>query len=482
MIEYRPILFVIGILLAGLSVAMLIPAVVDLLLHDDDWMSFFFSAFLTAFVGANLIFATRGQGGNLTLKQAFILTTLSWISIAAFAALPFVFSKLHLSYTDAFFEAMSGITTTGASVLTGLDTMPAGILVWRSLLTGLGGIGIIVFAMAVLPMLKIGGMQLFRTESSTNSDKIMPRMTQISMGITIVYALLVISCAISFWLAGMSAFDAITHSFPTIATAGFSTHDASFAFFNSMKIDYVTVFFMAISGMPFVLFIQFLRGDRSMLWKDEQVRWYLAALLVSTAMVTTWTYFVVGLDFFQALRHSSFTVTSLITTTGFASTDYSVWGSFIDTFIFLLLSVGGCTGSTSGGIKIFRFQILYKTAKTQLLQLIQPHAIVKMRYNGKTVSENITASVMSFIILYGFSFMLVAVILSMTGLDFISSMTASAASLSNTGPGMGNILGPVGNYSSVHDVGKWTLSFAMLLGRLEIFTILVLLTVKFWKD
>lgn len=482
MIEYRPILFVIGILLTVLAGVMVIPAMVDLLSRDSDWVGFFMSAFLTAFVGISLIFATKGQGGNLNLKQAFILTAASWVAVAAFGSLPFVFSKLNLSYTDAFFETMSGITTTGASVLVGLDDMPKGVLVWRSLLTGVGGVGIIVFSMAVFPLLRIGGMQLFRADSTDYSDKIMPRMTQIWVAILGVYVALVVCCTIVYWLAGMSFFDAVNHALPTISTSGFSTHDASFAYFGNVKIDYAAVFFMILSGMPFVLFIQFMRGDRGALWRDEQVRLYLLVLLISTALMTIWVHFARGMGFFSALHHSAFTATSIITTTGFTSADYSSWGGFVDTFIFLLLSVGACTGSTSGGIKIFRFQILYKTAKTQLYQLIQPHAVVKMRYNDKAVSENVTASVMSFIVLYGFAFMAGTVVLALCGLDFISSVTASASCLSNTGPGLGQAIGPSGNYGAIHDIGKWALCFEMLLGRLEIFTILVLLTGKFWKD
>lgn len=483
MIEFRPVLFVIGILLSALALFMLIPGIVDLLGNKKDWISFFMAAFLTLFVGVSLILTNKIEGGAaLTIKQAFILTTFSWVAVVAFAALPFMFSSLKLSYTDAFFETMSGITTTGASVLLGLDNATYGILLWRSILTGIGGVGIIVFAIAVLPMLRIGGMQLFKTESSDKSDKIMPRMTQISLAITGVYAGMVILCAIGLWIAGMSKFDAIAHSFPIIATAGFSTHDSGFAFWNSEAIEYIATLFMALSGIPFVLYVQFLRGDASALWKSEQVIWYLRILTGSIFIVMVWLLFVKDYDFMQSLRYSSFTVTSIITTTGFGSTDYAKWGGFIDTFIFMLSVVGGCTGSTTGGIKIFRFQILYQTAKVQLIHLIQPHAIVKMRYNGKAVTDSVTSSVMSFIILYGFSFMIVAVILSLCGMDFITSMSASAACISNVGPGLGEIIGPMGNYSTIPDLGKWILSFAMLLGRLEIFTILVLLSVKFWRD
>ena len=276
--------------------------------------------------------------------------------------------------------------------------------------------------------------------------------------------------------------DAINHAFATIATAGFSTHDSGFAFYNSPKIEYVTTFFMIAGGIPFVLYIQFMRGDGQAFYKDEQVKWYLRILCGSIAIVFLWLHFAKGLSWSSAMRYSSFNVTSVMTTTGFGVADYSQWGSFIDTLLFMLSVVGGCVGGTTGGIKMFRFQILYQTVKVQMAQLIQPHAVVKMRYNAKAISDGVTSSVMSFIILYGFSFMVIAILLSLTGLDFLTSMSVSASCLSNGGHGLGDILGPAGNYSGVTDFGKWVLAFAMLLGRLEIFTILVLFTPKFWKD
>lgn len=483
MLTYRPVLFVIGILLTGLAVIMMIPAVVDMLENNQDWSSFFMSAFLTAFVGVSLMLTNRGEGFSLNLRQAFVLTASSWVSLVAFGALPFVFCSLKLSYTDAFFEAMSGITTTGASVISGLDKLSHGILLWRILLTGIGGIGIIVFAIAILPMLRIGGMQLFKTESSDKSDKIMPRMTQVSLAITGVYFLLAFTCSVAYWLGGMSLFDSITHAISTISTAGFSNHDKGFGFFESTTIDYTAVLFMTLSGMPFVLFIQVLRGRVGSLFKDEQVRWYLSILLASITIMALWLHYKLGFMVLDAIHHASFTVTAVMTTSGFTPMyDYSNWGSLAATILFMLSVVGGCTGGTSGAIKIFRFQILYQTAKTQLIQLMQPHAIIKMRYNNKALSSEVTGSVMSFIILYGFSFMMIAIILSFTGLDFTSSMSAAASSISNTGPGLGPVVGPMGSYSSLTDFAKWTLAFAMLLGRLEIFTVLILIFPKFWRD
>lgn len=482
MLNFRPILLVIGMLLTVLSVAMLIPTVVDLLAHSPDWLSFFISAFLTAFVGISLIFTNQGKSSHLNIRQAFILTAGSWIVLAAFSALPFMFSELNLNYTDAFFESISGLTTTGSTILTGLDYMPPGILIWRALLQWMGGVGIIVLALAVLPMLRIGGMQLFRTESSDKSDKILPRAAQISIAIGSVYFFLTVICAIALWLAGMGEFDAICHAMTSVSTGGFSTHDASIGYYDSQAIETIIVVSMIMSGIPFVLYVQTLRGHTLALWNDSQVRWFLAIIALSVIAVTCWLNFHMGFSWSDAFRRSLFNVSSIISTAGFASHDYSLWGGFAVTLMFLLSVVGGCTGSTTGGIKIFRYQMLYQTAKSQINHLIQPHAVFRPRFNGKPVSESITSSVMSFIILFAFCFLVLAALLSLSGLDYISSMSAAASALANVGPALGPILGPAGTYASIPDVSKWLLSFAMLAGRLEIFTILVLFSPYFWQE
>ena len=469
-------------LLSVLAGAMLIPAVFDLMAKDQEWVSFFISSFLTAFVGISLTITNRGDVVNINLRQAFVLTTLSWVSLATFAALPFWFSDHGIGYTDAFFEAMSGITTTGATVLYGLDKMPPGILLWRSLLQWMGGIGIIVLALAVLPMLKIGGMQLFRTESSDKSDKILPRTAQISMATGSVYLLLTVICAIAMWYAGMGEFDAINHAMTTIATSGFSTHDASIGHYDNPTLEYIISIFMVCGAIPFVLYIKTLRGSWTSIIKDSQVQWLLCILFLSIMVVALWLVYSGKYGFADAIRYSVFNITSLVTTTGYASTDYSLWGGFAFTFIFLLSVVGGCTGSTSGGIKVFRYQVLYQTAKAQIDHLIQPHAVIKPRFNGKPIPDAITASVMSFIILFAFSFLVLATLLAMCGLDYESSMSAAASTLANVGPALGDTLGPAGNYSSIPDIAKWLLAFAMLVGRLEIFTVLVLFSPYFWRE
>ncbi len=479
----RPILLVIGALLVILSVAMVIPAIADLYDKNPDWKSFAASSFFTAFVGFSLALTNRGfKSKNFSLKQAFILTTSTWVVLVMFSALPFLFADMGLSYTDAFFEAMSALTTTGATILVGLDDMPPGILLWRAILQWLGGIGIIVMAMAVLPVLKIGGMQLFRTESSDKSEKVMPKVTQISGAISGIYLFLSIVCFFCLWGAGMDAFDALCHAMTTIATAGFSTHDASIAYFDNARVEFVMIIFMIISGVPFVLYIQFLRGRPMVLWRDAQVRWFLAMLGMAVAAITIWLAVKMHTPWLEALRKSAFNVVSVTTTSGFASADYNLWGSFALVSMFILAVVGGCTGSTTGGIKIFRYQVLYEIAKAQINQLIQPHGVFRPVFNKKPISETATSSVLAFFTLFAFCFSVLAVLLSLTGLDYITSMSAAASAMANLGPGLGEIIGPTGNYSSLSDIAKWLLTVGMLVGRLEIFTVMIMFSPYFWRN
>lgn len=483
MVSFRPVLFIIGILLSILAVAMLVPAAVDYNLGGEDSVAFLASSFITFFFGLALFLSNRCNQSGITIRQAFLLTTTSWVSLTIFAMFPFLLSHLNMSITDAFFETMSAITTTGATVLTGLDTMSPGILLWRSLLQWLGGIGIVVLAMAILPMLRIGGMQLFRTESSDKSDKALPRSAQVSFAIGIVYIILTLSCAtILHFGGGMSAFDSIAHSMTTIATAGFSTYDDSIAHFDSVFIEYTIAVFMMLSAVPLVIYIHMARNGKFNLFKDTQVKWFFTIVAISIIVIIFWLHYHEEMSWSTAIRVSIFNIISVATTTGYTSADYSTWGNFAVTMIFLLCVMGGCTGSTTGGIKIFRYQVLYQTAKAQIARLIQPHAITKELYNKKTISETVTNSVMSFFILFALCFLILALFLSFCGLDYLSSMSAAAATLSNLGPALGPILGPSGNFAVIPDIAKWVLSFGMLIGRLEIFTVLVLFSPNFWKD
>lgn len=482
MVNFRPILYITGVFLSIIAALMVLPALADLYYDNNDWKAFLASAFFTLVVGFTLILTNSGKIEHFTIKQTFVLTTFSWVLLCFFAALPLRLAELEMDFTDAMFEAMSGLTTTGASVMSGLDNTPPGILLWRALLNWIGGIGIIVFAMAVLPMLKIGGMQLFRTESSDKSEKILPRATQISSMIGGIYLLLSVICGLIYWFLGMSGFDAICHAMATIATGGFSTHDASFGFFNSQAIELACIIFMILGALPFVLYIQFLHGRYTTLFTDKQVQLYMVVIVLGIAILTAYRVDTADIELQQALREVSFSFISVITTTGFATTDYGQWGSFAVTFFFLFMVMGGCTGSTTGGIKVFRYQVLYATAKSQITRLIQPHGIFPPRMHGKIISDEVTSSVLSFFILFAISFTVIALGLSYTGLDYLSSMSAAAQALANVGPGLGDIVGPVGNYSSLTDPAKWLITIGMLVGRLEIFTVLVLFSPYFWRD
>jgi len=481
LIEFRPLFFICGILLTMLGVAMLIPAVADAVTDNPDWAVFLASAFVTLFAGGALILTTREKFRALVVRQAFVLTTLAWIMLAAFAALPFAFSNLGLSYTDAFFEAMSGITTTGSTVITGLDGAPPGILLWRALLQWLGGIGIIVMAIAVLPMLQVGGMQLFRMESSDASDKAFPRAAQISAATAIIYFVLTLVCAAAMWGAGMTPFEAAAHSMTTIATGGFSTSDASIGHFDSAALDWIIIVFMIMGSLPFVLYLSVVRGDPKALWMDTQVRWFFAIVVVAIVMIVLWLVAASDLDILAAIRQSTFNVISIITGTGYATADYNAWGALPVTAFFFFMFIGGCAGSTSCGIKIFRYQVLFATARIQFRRLWQPHGVFTPLYNRRPIPESVIDAVMSFFFLFALTFGILALALTLIGLDFTTAVSGAATAIANVGPALGDIIGPTGTFATLPDAAKWVLSAGMLLGRLELLTVLVLFTPAFWR-
>ncbi|MCH2548137.1 MAG: TrkH family potassium uptake protein [Alphaproteobacteria bacterium] len=481
MINLRPILQVNGILLAILAAAMLLPAFIGYILGNPDWKVFLFSAFITAFIGSGLFITNRGFKGELNIRQAFVFTSSSWAILPVFGALPLYYSGFGLTFTDAYFEAVAGFTTTGSTVISGLDTATPELLLWRALLQWLGGIGIIVFAIAILPMLRIGGMQLFRSESS-EKEKILPRAAQIANAIAAVYGLITLVCAITYWLCGMSGFDAICHALTTVSTAGFSTYDASFGHFQNPKLEYASTIFMLVSALPFLLYYQMLRGRHQDMWRNTQVRWFLAIYAMSTAIMALWLVTKHPMSFEEAFRLSAFNVASIVTTTGYASTDYTLWGSFAVVFMFLLGVMGGCSGSTTGGIKVFRYQVLFETAKSQINQLIQPHGVFLPKYNHKPISDAVSNSVMTYFILFAMTFTVTAMLLSLMGLDYITSLSAAASAVANVGPGLGPIIGPSGNYAPLPDGAKYLLCFTMIAGRLELFTVLVLFSPSFWRD
>lgn len=483
MIDLRPVLFVVGVLLCTLGTAMLFPAAIDAAYEDLDWHVFVYSSALTTFIGGSLILSMRGTGHQaLGLRSAFILTVLSWTLVSLFAAIPLWFSNLGLDLADAVFEAVSGITTTGSTVLTNLDSVHRGILLWRSILQWIGGIGIIFTAIALLPLLQIGGMQLFHTESSDRSEKLFPRLQKVADAVVSIYAGMTIICALALWGAGMGFFDAINHAMTTLSTGGFSTHDASIAYYNSKLIEGIVLVFMLAGGITFTLHVGALHRGPSEYVKDEQVRGYIALIVVATLVITAWLMLTNGVTALRALRLAAFNVVSVVTTTGFASSDYLLWGAFPIAAFYFLTFVGGCTGSTSGAIKIFRFQVIYAVARQQLFRLLAPHRITIARVLDKEIDAATAVSVLGFFFFYVGTFAVLSLALSLFGLDVVTSLSAAATAVGNVGPGLGEIIGPSGNFAGVHDGAKWLLSVGMLLGRLEFVTAFVLLAPAFWRE
>ena len=460
-----------------------IPALVDLAAGNPDWIVFVTSGLLTVFVGMVLRGASRGRPGKLSLRGAFVMTVLIWIALAVFGALPIYWAGLDdIHIADAVFESISGLTTTGATVIVGLDDLPPGILLWRSLLQWLGGLGIVVMAIAVLPMLQVGGMQLFKAEAFDTPEKILPRAAQISSQMTLIYIALTMLCAAAYKVTGMTGFDAVNHAMTTVATGGFSTHDASIGYFDSTPVELVCVAFMISGSLPFLLYLKVLRtGDGPALYRDEQVRGFFGILLFFA--FTVWVYEVVALDEAGVIpaREALFNVTSIMTGTGYATADYNGWGAFSAWLFFALTFCGGCAGSTSCGIKVFRFQVIVANIGRHLALTLSPNQVVVRRFNGRRIQDDVYAAVMNFFFLYLVVFATVAVVLSALGLDAMTALSASATAISNVGPGLGEIIGPAGNFASLPDSAKWVLGLTMLIGRLELLTVLVLFVPQFWR-
>ena len=482
MIDFRPIAAILGVLLAVLGTTMMIPAMVDLVAGRGDVLAYAAASVITVFVGLSLWLAGRSsEVQRLSLRQAFVLTTLSWVLLSAFAAIPFMWAESDLSFADAYFEAMSGLTTTGATVIGGLDHRPPGLLIWRAFLHWYGGIGIIVMAIALLPMMQIGGMQLFRAESSDKSEKLLPRAAQMAKGILASYIFLTFACALTYAFCGMSVFDAVAHAMATISTGGFSTHDASIGYFNSPAIDYAAIFFMLSGSLPFVLYVRVLAGDFSRLFANAEVRLFLS-LVALFAIVSTLQQVSGGINQGEtALRFALFNVVSLMSTTGFVTADYTHWGPPTEALYFVVMFLGACTGSTAGGMKTFRIAILGSALKQHLKRVIYPNGVFPVLYGGKPIGDDVVASVLSFAFLYLTSFMLIGIVINILGFDLITAFSATITALANVGPGLGPVVGPAQNFAALPDHVIWLLSFAMLLGRLELFTVLVLFLPSFWR-
>jgi trk system potassium uptake protein TrkH len=479
--DIAPIVRVVGLMLCGLAGVMLIPAGVDFALANPDWIAFAIAAAVTLVVGGSLVLATRHGGAfELSLRQAFVMTVACWLAVTAFAALPFL--GLGLDYTDAFFEAISGITTTGSTVLIGLDASPPGILLWRSLLQWVGGLGIIVMAIVILPFLRVGGMQLFQTESSERSEKVVPSAFDLSAWIAAIYLVLTACCALLYGLGEMSAFDAVNHAMATLSTGGYSTHDASFAHFTDPLTHWTATIFMLAGALPFVVYIRFAKSERGAFWRDPQVRSLVRFLFLVICALAAWLWWTRDIALLDALRLAAFNVTSVVTTTGFANDDYNAWGTLAVGAFFVLTFVGGCSGSTSGAVKIYRYQVLWTVVRSQLLRLVSPRRVVILRYGGRPMPPDVPSSVLAFLAVFFATVAVFTLALAAMGLDLVTALSASATAITNVGPGLGPIVGPAGNFASLPDPAKWILSAAMLLGRLEIFSVLVLLDPQFWRS
>ena len=480
--KIAPIIYLIGMLLCILSLFMMIPALVDWFYGNDDWPAFVGSSFITLFVGSVCFLSNKGiVTEHLELRQAFLLTNSAWLSIALFGSLPFMFSEINMSFVDAIFESTSGITTTGATVINDLDSTSHGILIWRALLQWLGGVGIIVMALAVLPMLSIGGMQLFKTESYETPDKVVPKAASFAAGISLVYISLTSIWALMLWVAGMPVFDSIAHAMTTLATGGYSTKSASLAAFNSSTIEIIVIFGMIVGSLPFVHYLSITKNGFKNLIKDDQVKLFLTLIIIMVLMISIYLNFQ-NIPFSEAIRLASFNVISIITGTGFGTSDFNNWGGFPTTILLILMFVGGCAGSTTCGLRMARIQVLVGNAKAQISKLIRPHAVIVSYYNQKPIPENVAESVMGFFFLYIISFAIIACLLGMLGLDLITAISGAASAIGNVGPGLGDIIGPSGSYQTIPELGKIFLSAGMILGRLEIFAILVMFSPLFWKN
>lgn len=477
----RMIGFIIGLFLITLAVSMVIPMLTLLLYQrQDDLDAFLWSSLITFVAGLLLVAPGKPKNAHMRPRDMYLLTTLSWVVVCTFAALPMVIIQ-HISYTDSFFETMSGITTTGSTVLVGLDHASPGLLIWRSMLHWLGGIGFIGMAVAILPLLRVGGMRLFQSESSDWGEKVMPRSHMAAQYILGIYSLFTLLGFLAFWAAGMTPFEAINHSMAAVSTGGFSTSDSSLANWTQPAVHWVAVLFMIIGSLPFTLYVASLRGRRKALFKDHQVRGFLGFLLVTWLVFGTWLWAHSEHAWLDAFRIVAVNVTSVVTTTGFALGDYTTWGSFAVLLFFYLTFVGGCSGSTAGGLKIFRFQVAYVLLKANLQQLIHPRAVIKQQYNGHNLDEDIVRSLITFSFFFTITIGVIALGLTLTGLDWVTALTAAATAVCNVGPGLGPIIGPAGNFSTLPDSAKWLLTIGMLLGRLEILTVLVPFTRTFWK-
>ena len=461
---------------------MVIPALVDAGDGAATWSVFAVSSagvFTFAILG---IVSLREPIPTFTPRFGFLLTSVIWIVSVTCASVPFWLSPLEMTPAAAFFEGTSGLTTTGATVLSELDSIPRSFLLWRSMLQWLGGIGIIAIGLFLFPFLRIGGMQIFRTESSDRSDKALPRIASVTRALSLIYVAISVACALVYAALGMSFFDAVNHAMTTVATGGFSTHDRSFGFFAETSILWAAVVFMILGALPFVLYVEFLVRGRFSLLKDWQVRTFFVGVIFVVLALTLWLETTRNIAFSEALTQSAFNVVSIVTTTGYSSDNYAVWGPFAFGVFFILTFIGGCSGSTSGGIKVYRFIIVFQTLRRAFSRLVYPNAVRPLRFGDRIIEQEVYDSVVIFFVAFFLILGLTILALSLAGQDFVTALTGAQTALTNVGPGLGATIGPAGNFAPLGEFELWLLSFVMLLGRLEIMTVLILFTPVFWRD
>ena len=478
----KTVFFLIGILLIVLGVSMLGPYALQVIL-DEGSHSFISASFVTIFIGVLFILANLEKEFKLNLRQTFLFSSLAWVMVALFGSLPFVLSTQDFTFSEAFFESMSGITTTGATIISDLDSSPKSILLWRAIMQWLGGIGIVVMAITILPLLKVGGMQLFKMEGPDSTEKILPRTIEAAAIIISTYIILTFLCGFFYWVFGMTMFDSVSHAMTTIATGGFSTHNDSIGFFKNPNIEIVASIFIILGSIPFISYLKFAQGNRKVFFNDVQIKGLIYLLVISITVMFFYLMFIsYESSLLDKMRVSSFNVISILSGTGYVTDDFGLWGKFSLVFFLLLMFIGGCAGSTACGIKIFRLQMLLIFLKNQIQKLISPNSVIITKYNNQKISDNFINSVIIFIFTFLFIFLIMAMLLSISGLDFITSISGAASSISNVGPGLGDIIGPNGNYQAIPDISKWILSIGMLLGRLELFAVLVLFFPSFWRN
>ncbi len=479
MSNYKTVFFTLGILQIILAIFMLIPIITQFIYNEID-SSFFGAAIVTFIFGTLFFLSNLDHEKKLNLQQSFLLTALSWLSIAIFGSLPFVFSNIEFSFTNAFFESMSGITTTGSTIISNIEIMPKGILLWRAILQWLGGIGIIVMAITLMPIMNVGGMQLFKISNNDSSEKILPKSKEIALRLIYIYSFLTASCAITYKAFGMNFFDSLTHAMTTIATGGFSNYNESIGYFNSISIEISAMIFIVLGSLPFIAYIKFLNGDKKIFFSDIQIKSFIKILLISVVILSIY----VSINNVNELNFRSifFNIVSILTGTGYVNAQFDNWGSFPLILFLALMFIGGCAGSTTCGVKVFRIQILSSFISNQLKKIIYPKGIFVLKYDRNPVDDKFISSIISFIYMYLIIFFIITALLSLSGLDFITAISGAATSISNVGPGLGSIIGPNGNFSSLPDISKWILTVGMILGRLELFAILVLFLPSFWKN